>query len=756
MSSETKRRDGQTYDAWLTVVVNAILHKSGIYCINLNNRILSLFGSKISKLKLAYKQASRKGGRQVLKLVNAWKDSTFKISIHYEETDVGGLKKENLELTGEKRKLEDALEAESVKRAKVESDIKILTETTAKNKLKYKGKFKQLVKKIAKLQCNQKTRGPDKKKSFNEYTRQHQARVKKQLKDQCETVLSFLGQYEFAPSHIELCNLSTGETETFFFEENDAPSSQGSGEELKADDEQVNELNMWLYIKDKFSISNEAWHELAMKADNLYKLIKHAKDLNSKWDLKDTPGTADGVQISFKDSLLENIQRLRVSGLLENGKTIKIKISGDGTNIGKRLSVVNITYTILNEDKVAMSEKGNYLLAVIKAKESYETLAESLKDLIKEMELLTEITLDNITYPLEYFLGGDWKFLASVCGIGGANADYACIWCLCPKLKRYDISKVWSLLDPDCGARNLEQIKNYSKSRKFNCTHAPLFTFIPLNHVVIDTLHLYLRICDNLIQLLIRQLKVADAIDKKKTYSDNFAKEKYPHMARYEKYLQDMGINFNFYIAKDTKMLDYRDLTGPEKVKLFKQINISYLLPNNQHSHIIQDIWDEFSSTIMDLKQNMDFTEVPEFKSKVDHWMQKFLVVYQTKDVTPYMHALVSHVPEFLKLYGNIEFFTQQGMEKYNDITSKNYFRSTNHQGVSAIKQLFLKRKRAQHLEAAGCEREKRDYCCSNCHAVGHTIKTCMAECKHCKFATHCAHITKVNGKYYPLCQVDN
>ena len=34
---------------------------------------------------------------------------------HFEETDVGGLKKENLKLTGEKRKLEDALEAESAK-----------------------------------------------------------------------------------------------------------------------------------------------------------------------------------------------------------------------------------------------------------------------------------------------------------------------------------------------------------------------------------------------------------------------------------------------------------------------------------------------------------------------------------------------------------------------------------------------------------------------------------------------------------------
>ena len=67
----------------------------------------------------------------------------------------------------------------------------------------------------------------------------------------------------------------------------------------------------------------------------------------------------------------------------------------------------------------------------------------------------------------------------------------------------------------------------------------------------------------------------------------------------------------------------------------------------------------------------------------------------------PYMHALCSHVPEFLALYGNIEYFTQQGMEKYNDITSKNFFRSTNHRGVSAIKQLFLKRNRLQFLEAA-------------------------------------------------------
>ena len=36
--------------------------------------------------------------------------------------------------------------------------------------------------------------------------------------------------------------------------------------------------------------------------------------------------------------------------------------------------------------KIAISEKGNYILAIIRSGENYETLAESLSDLIKEMQ----------------------------------------------------------------------------------------------------------------------------------------------------------------------------------------------------------------------------------------------------------------------------------------------------------------------------------------------------------------------------------
>jgi len=56
-----------------------------------------------------------------------------------------------------------------------------------------------------------------------------------------------------------------------------------------------------------------------------------------------------------------------------------------------------------------------------------------------------------------------------------------------------------------------------------------------------------------------------------------------------------------------------------------------------------------------------------------------FLSIYQTKNVTPYIHLLACHIPEFLKRYGTIAPFSQQDVEKLNDLITKDNFRSTNH-----------------------------------------------------------------------------
>ena len=120
-----------------------------------------------------------------------------------------------------------------------------------------------------------------------------------------------------------------------------------------------------------------------------------------------------------------------------------------------------------------------------------------------------------------------------------------------------------------------------------------------------------------------------------------------------------------------------------------------------------------------------------------------FLKLYPTKHVTPYMHVLRWHVPEFIELYGKISPFTQQSLEKLND------------KRLDALKQIVMKRSRIEHLKDVGCQREKRTFRCHNCKLEGHDIKTCTSKCNSCQTKPCCspAHLVKVGGKWIKTCQ---
>ena len=85
----------------------------------------------------------------------------------------------------------------------------------------------------------------------------------------------------------------------------------------------------------------------------------------------------------------------------------------------------------------------------------------------------------------------------------------------------------------------------------------------------------------------------------------------------------------------------------------------------------------------------------------------KFVAVYQRRNVTPYIHALMNHVGEFMRVHGSIIPFTQQGLEKKNDIITKTYFRSSNHQGEAALRQIIEKQNRIEHMETLGVKKVK-------------------------------------------------
>lgn len=112
-------------------------------------------------------------------------------------------------------------------------------------------------------------------------------------------------------------------------------------------------------------------------------------------------------------------------------------------------------------------------------------------------------------------------------------------------------------------------------------------------------------------------------------------------------------------------------MTGPEKTRLFKKIDTPGLFPDLQTKEQLQQLWKEFFELVNILgKYECDAVD---FERRAKAWVRLFTTLYQSKDVTPYMHAFAMHVSEFLRLNGNIVIFTQQGLEKLNDITTVHF-----------------------------------------------------------------------------------
>ena len=102
---------------------------------------------------------------------------------------------------------------------------------------------------------------------------------------------------------------------------------------------------------------------------------------------------------------------------LNSGETIQVKLTGDGTNIAKHVHVVNFAFTLLNEGSLASSPFGNHSLAILQVPEKYDSLSGSLADIVTEASELNSVEVNGNQHRVEYFLGGDLKFLAIVCGI---------------------------------------------------------------------------------------------------------------------------------------------------------------------------------------------------------------------------------------------------------------------------------------------------------------------------------------------------
>ena len=281
----------------------------------------------------------------------------------------------------------------------------------------------------------------------------------------------------------------------------------------KLPDEEKEKVKHLLFILDSFSISDGAYHDLTLQNDKMITsyLIKQCRDqLNSMCTISTTPGEASGAQMSVRHTI--NQLLITFEDYAEATSVVKLKFAADGAKMSRVSNFLVFSLTLLDNNQV-FSSHGQHTIGIASARENYICISESFSDIFNDINdimgtsIIGEIPFEcsnGKAYYLELFLGGDMNFLLTALGLNAANSKYSCLCCKIDKYCRGDMSKDENYYSSEKMKRTLHGMKilHSKKSNDFGCIHPPLLN-IDLNHVVVDKLHLLMRIVDVLLRNII-------------------------------------------------------------------------------------------------------------------------------------------------------------------------------------------------------------------------------------------------------------
>ena len=111
-------------------------------------------------------------------------------------------------------------------------------------------------------------------------------------------------------------------------------------------------------------------------------------------------------------------------------------------------------------------------------------------------------------FDLDIVMGGDINFLQLVLGMGESLCNYSYPWCRVHKNQRDDMTKPLEFYHTRGMQRTSQNLKEDVVKNDFGVRAQPLVSIEP-EHIIIDELHLLLRICDKLLRNLILDTKNA-------------------------------------------------------------------------------------------------------------------------------------------------------------------------------------------------------------------------------------------------------
>ena len=316
--------------------------------------------------------------------------------------------------------------------------------------------------------------------------------------------------------------------------------------------------------------------------------------------------------------------------------------------------------------------------------------------------------VDGVVVELEILLCCDMKMISLLLGLKAATADQSCPWCVITAAHRHLLPSSTEQYNQPPFSRNIATMLAMKKPEQ-GMKHAPLVKF-EIHNVVPDILHMMLRITDVLERNLIDEMyeKDHEAIVNK-TVQNNVIKLKAA--------IQSCGVPFEIWRSDSSQSQDYTwtSLTGNQKIKILQQLpgKLRGILHEESEDTVIQ-LWQKFAILYNIL--NSEDTDADEVLALSKEWIQTFLSLggirkgYRNKNVTPYMHILLAHVPYFIQRIGSLKCFAGQAIEKCMDDIKHIFHKKTNK--LDACKETLVVRKRIEilHEQQDRGKKRKRAY----------------------------------------------
>ncbi len=475
-----------------------------------------------------------------------------------------------------------------------------------------------------------------------------------------------------------------------------------------------------ILIKDMLHISDKSWDflklQLGLDIDSHAIIQKKRKTLNLQFELNECN---EGFYIDPQHAITQKLNELyeQNSAL---GKEIIIKISADGTVISRNIKVINVVFSIINEKTKATTASGTYLLGIFPyKKESNDEIQKWLPIIWDKLKNLKKITINSNEFAITYIFCSDYKMMLNVLGMKQANSVQPCIWCESGQndLHMKGTTRKEILLN---NSNNLNQdidlfddddiIDDHFYNERVSNNHSQtnrLLKEITLENFVVDILHLFLRITERLGHCLIQEM--ADDL----SMTTNYDPLKHTSIKKLILFLKET-CRINVLSLKYTKnTIDYifTRMQGPEKIRMF-----NYIIKDNKFLKLLKEckikyadrkvkLWKVFYKIIIDIKDN---TITYDLSKACNKWLKEFIFLNEAKKITPYIHIFAFHVPDQIKKHGTLAYYECQGLEKFNDLSTRIFFHSTNKHDW--VRQMMLKNLRVQKLSSMIKLKSRRKY----------------------------------------------